>query len=173
MNDEEKRLKKIFKEIEKLNNGKNDNKIIKLCDEGLKIDDENPELYFYKAKSLYQLGLYSNDSNKYLDAIRNFNIVLTIEPNNKSTYYNRGLCYFYLALNENNNVEYLNKSIEDFDNVIHFLNEFEKNIKNKIGIIELNKKYDESYSIRALSYVYLNKYKEALNDFNMAIKYNS
>ena len=173
MNDKEKRLKKILKEIEKYDDGKHDNKIIKLCDDGLKIDDENPELYFYKAKSLYQLGLYSNDSNKYLDAIRNFNIVLTIEPNNKSTYYNRGLCYFYLALNENNNVEYLNKSIEDFDNVIHFLNEFEKNIKNKIGIIELNKKYDESYSIRALSYVYLNKYKEALNNFNMAIKYNS
>ncbi|MEI0795623.1 DUF2971 domain-containing protein [Brachyspira pilosicoli] len=172
-NDEEKQLKKIFKEIKRHDDGKHDNKIIELCDDGLKIDDKNPELYFYKAKSLYQLGLYSNDSNKYLDAIKNFNIVLTVEPNNKSTYYNRGLCYFYLALNENNNIEYLNKAIEDFDNVILFLNEFEKNIKNKIGIIELNKKYDESYSIRALSYVYLNKYKEALNDFNMAIKYNS
>ncbi|WP_115600225.1 DUF2971 domain-containing protein [Brachyspira pilosicoli] len=163
----------MFKEIKRHDDGKHDNKIIELCDDGLKIDDKNPELYFYKAKSLYQLGLYSNDSNKYLDAIKNFNIVLTVEPNNKSTYYNRGLCYFYLALNENNNIEYLNKAIEDFDNVILFLNEFEKNIKNKIGIIELNKKYDESYSIRALSYVYLNKYKEALNDFNMAIKYNS
>ncbi|MEI0604228.1 tetratricopeptide repeat protein [Brachyspira alvinipulli] len=173
MDDKEKRLKKILKEIEEYNDGKHDNKIIKLCDEGLKIDNKNPELYFCKAKSLYQLGLYSNDSNKYLDAIRNFNIVLTIEPNNKSTYYNRGLCHFYLALNENNNVEYLNKAIGDFDNVILFLNEFKKNIKNKIGIIELNKKYDESYSIRALSYIHLNKYDEALNDFNMAIKYNS
>lgn len=172
-NDKEKQLKKIFKEIEKYNDGKHDNKIIKLCDEGLKIDDKNPELYFYKAKSLYQLALYNMDSNKYLEAINNFNIAFDIEPDNKATHYNRGLCYFYLALNENINEEYLNKAIKDFDNVILFLNEFEKNIKNEIGIIELNKKYDESYSIRALSYVHLNKYDKALDDFNMAIKYNS
>ena len=119
------------------------------------------------------MALYNKDSNKYLEAIKNFNIVLNISPNNKSTYYNRGLCYFYLALNENNNAEYLNKAIEDFDNIIIILQQFEKNIKTKNDIIGLNKKYDETYSIRALSYIYLNKYYEALNDFNMAIKYNS
>ena len=173
MNDKEKQLQKIFKEIEKYNDGKHDNKIIKLCDDGLKIDNKNPQLYFYKGNSLYQLALYNKDSNKYLEAIKNFNIVFDIEPNNKVTYYNRGLCYFYLALNENNNAEYLNKAIEDFDNIIIILQQSEKNIKTKNDIMELNKKYDESYSIRALSYVYLNKYEEALNDFNMSIKYNS
>ena len=173
MNDKESQLKKIFKEIEKYDDGKHDNKIIKLCDDGLKIDNKNPKLYFYKARSLYQLALYNKDSNKYLEAIKNFNIVFDIEPDNKVTHYNRGLCYFYLALNENINEEYLYKAIEDFDNIIIILHQFEKNIKTKNDIIVLNKKYDESYSIRALSYVYLNKYEEALNDFNMAIKYNS
>ncbi|AEM20863.1 TPR domain-containing protein [Brachyspira intermedia PWS/A] len=173
MNDKEKQLKKIFKEIEKYDDGKHDYKIINLCDDGLKIDNKNPKLYFYKARSLYQLALYNKDSNKYLEAIKNFNIVFDIEPDNKVTHYNRGLCYFYLALNENINEEYLHKAIEDFDNIIIILHQFEKNIKTKNDIIVLNKKYDESYSIRALSYVYLNKYEEALNDFNMAIKYNS
>ncbi|WP_295155322.1 hypothetical protein [uncultured Brachyspira sp.] len=173
MNDKEKQLNKIFKEIEKYNDGKHDNKIIKLCDEGLKIDNKNYKLYFHKANSLYQLGIYNNDSDKYLEAISNFNIVLNIFQNNKITYYKRGLCYFYLALNENNNIEYINKAIEDFNNLIIVLKEFEKNIKTKHEIIELNKKYDESYSIRALSYIHLNKYDKALYDFNMAIKYNS
>ncbi|MEI0558328.1 DUF2971 domain-containing protein [Brachyspira intermedia] len=173
MNDKEKQLQKIFKEIEKYDDGKHDNKIIKLCDDGLKIDNKNPKLYFYKARSLSQLASYNKDNNKYLEAIKNINIVFNIEPDNKSAHYNRGLCYFYLALNENNNDEYLNKSIEDFDNFIFFLKEFEKNIKTETEIIELKKKYGESYDIRALSYVHLNKYDEALNDFNMAIKYNS
>ncbi|WP_300742857.1 tetratricopeptide repeat protein [uncultured Brachyspira sp.] len=173
MNEKEKKLKKILKEIEECNDGKHDNKIIKLCDEGLKIDNKNPQLYFYKGNSLSQLALYHNNSNKYLEAISNFNIALDIDKNNKAPLYNRGLCYYSLALNENNNAEYLNKAIDDFNNLINFLKEFEKNIKNENYIMELNRKYDEIYSIRALSYVYFNKYDKALNDFNISIKYNS
>ena len=120
MNDKEKQLQKIFKEIEECNDGKHDNKIIKLCDEGLKIDNKNPKLYFYKARSLYQLALYNKDSNKYLEAISNYNRSLKIDPNNKDTDYYRGLCYFYLALSKNNNSEYLNKAIENFSNAIKF-----------------------------------------------------
>ncbi|MEI0566419.1 tetratricopeptide repeat protein [Brachyspira pulli] len=171
MNDKEKQLQKIFKEIEECNDGKHDNKIIKLCDEGLKIDNKNPQLYFYKGNSLSQLALYHNDSNKYLEAISNFNIALDIDKNNKAPLYNRGLCYYSLALNENNNAEYLNKAIDDFDRLINFLKGFEKNIKNKNDIILLNKKYEESYAMSALSYIYLNKCDKALYNFNMAIIY--
>lgn len=173
MNDKENKLKKIFKEIEKYNDGKHDNKIIKLCDEGLNIDNKNSKLYFHKARSLYQLALYNKDSNKYLEAISNYNIVLKIDPNNKDTDYNRGLCYFYLALNKNNNAEYLNKAIENFSNAINFLKEFEKNIKTENKRIELNKRYSESYSIRGSSYINLHEYDKALDDLNIAIKYDS
>lgn len=173
MNEKEKQLKKIFDKIKKYNDGKHDNKIINLCDEGLKIDSKNPKLYFYKANSLYQLALYNKNSDKYLEAINHYNIVFNIEPNNKVSHYNRGLCYFYLALSKNNNKEYLNKAIENFDNLIIHLKEFEKNIKTENERIELNKRYGESYSIRGSSYINLHKYYKALDDLNIAIKYDS
>ena len=166
MNEKEKQLKKIFDKIKKYNDGKHDNKIINLCDEGLKIDSKNPKLYFYKANSLYQLALYNKNSDKYLEAINHYNIVFNIEPNNKVSHYNRGLCYFYLALSKNNNKEYLNKAIENFDNLIIHLKEFEKNIKTENERIELNKRYGESYSIRGSSYINLHKYYKALDDLN-------
>ena len=175
MNDKEKQLRKIFKEIERYDDGKHDNKIIKLCDDGLKIDSKNSILYFHKCNSLYQLALYNKDSNKYLEAIKYCNIALNIESRykNKVINYIRGLCYFYLALNENNNAEYLNKAIENFNHAIIFLKEFEKKTKIKSERIELNKRYGENYSIRGSSYIHLNKYDKALDDFNMAIQYNS
>ncbi|SUW04712.1 TPR domain-containing protein [Brachyspira pilosicoli] len=67
-------------------------------------------------------------------------------------YYNRGLCYYNLALN--NNEEYLNKAIEDF-----------------YKAIELNEKYYLVYYHMGICYHELKNYDEAIKNYDLSEKY--
>ena len=166
MNDKEKQLKKIFKEIEECNDGKHDNKIIKLCDDGLKIDRKNIRLYLLKGDCLKRLGNYYNCYNYYTEAIKNYNIVRNLNPNETKTYHRIASCYFSLALKSNNVIEYMNN--------------INSNLKILDICINLNKNDMEAYYRRAMTYLYLmskvDNYKKysynCIEDFNIAIKNN-
>lgn len=235
MNEKEKQLRKIFEQIEKYNNdGKHDNKIIKLCDEGLKVDNKNISLYLNKASALHNLGEYNNNTDYHNEAIKYFNYVINIlskkekdikdnlkklelynlygeiynnigssylnllnynkalEYLNKSieygftnvgVYYNRGVAYYNIAIENNNDMNNFKLAIEDFDkakelgfnnNDIYFLKgssylnliktNYSKDnniiylhntINNFDKAIELNNNKIEAYYRKGISYMYL------------------
>ncbi|MEI0747921.1 DUF2971 domain-containing protein [Brachyspira pulli] len=207
MNDKENQLKKIFKEIEKYDDGKHDNKIIKLCDEGLKIDNKNIGLHFNKAKALFNLGEYNNSSDYHNKAIKYFNDVIkllsemdikynsqksdlyayiyscigssylhlinynkALEYFNKSIkhglilggiYYNIGICYYYIAV-ENNDTNYFKSAIEKFDKSKELgFSDFDINFLKGSSYLNLGSvKSDNSME-------YLNN---AINNFDFSIK---
>lgn len=236
MNDKENKLKKIFKEIEKYNDGKHDNKIIKLCDEGLNIDRKNIRLYLHKAEALHNLGEYNDNSDYHNKAIKYFNDVIKIlseiekdvkdnskklelyslyaqiynnigssymylidynkalEYFNKSieygfinggVYYNRGGCYYHIAVKNNNDINNFQSAIEDLDKAeqlgfndsnIYFLkgssylnlgsvktDNFTEYLNNAINNFDFSIKLDndnkkDAYYRKGLAYMYLALY---------------
>ncbi|ELV06305.1 tetratricopeptide repeat protein, partial [Brachyspira hampsonii] len=148
MNDKEKRLKKIFKQIEKYNDGKHDNKIIELCDEGLNTDNKNIQLYLFKCNSLKRLEKYHNNKNYCFQIIENYTKVIELSNNNYTlfeAYFNRGANY--------NFIEKYNKAIEDFNKAI-----------------EINPNYCVTYYNRGISYFKLGYYEKSVEDFSKTIK---
>lgn len=213
MNEKEKRLKKIFKQIEKYNDGKHDNKIIELCDEGLNIDNKNIGLHLDKAGALHNLGEYNNSSDYHNRAIKYFNDVIkllseteknikdnleklklyslyaqiynnigssymylvdynkALEYFNKSieygfinggVYYNRGGCYYHIAVINNNDINNFQSAIEDLDKA------------EQLGFNDSN-----IYFLKGSSYLNLGSVKtdnfieylnNAINNFDFSIK---
>ena len=92
-------------------------------------------------------GKFYLDNKEYEKALKNFNKVIEIDPNNKMAYNNKGYLY------------------EELKN-------YKKALENFNKVIEIDPNAKETYNARGCINVYLKKYKEALEDYNREIKLN-
>ena len=104
------------------------------------MNPNNPS-YFYNRGNAY------GNSEKYEEAIQNFNKAIELSPNNPSYINNRGSAY--------GNLEKYEEAIQDFNKAI-----------------ELNPNNPSYFSNRGSAYGNLEKYEEAIQDFNKAIELN-
>ena len=101
---------------------------------------KNDETYTANGISHLAAGLY-------LEALKDFNQAIKLNPNNVNAYMNRGIVYTQLEQHQ--------KALEDYNHAI-----------------ELDPKYAQIYVNRGALYSYLGHHQRALEDFNQAINLN-
>jgi tetratricopeptide (TPR) repeat protein len=106
------------------------------------------------AKSYNNRGLYLKDNGDPVAALEDYNMGISIEPDNHLTFNSRGNVYKILASRDKEKrEEYLERSVADLSKAI-----------------ELRSDHYQSYNSRGLSYMDQKKYEEALADFNKALE---
>lgn len=118
--------------------------------------------------ALRQLGREQEKNNEFEKAIETFNKAIEIDEKQKSKksssndFYNRGVCYYNYAINNNKNVELLLKAIDDFSYVIKNFN------PNKNSTYKYNVKY--SYLSKGLIQIQLNDNISAIKNITKALQ---
>jgi len=130
----------------------------------------------------YNIGLASEMSGNYANAVEYYTKAINIDPNSTMAYYKRGLSKKMTGNNEGS-VADLAKAIElkpDFVvamiEIAHIQSDSKKMEKNLIEMLtnSINKKADSDmlYQYRGLYQYYIGNKKAALSDFEQAIKLN-
>ncbi len=140
----------------------------------IRLDSNNFVTYFRRSALYYQVGNYEA-------AIKDFNKILLLRPNDPDAYSNRGMCNVFLkdypkAFND------LDMAIKlEPEKAINYLNRafaFSHKNKYKEAIVDLNKAielrpdYAKAYVNRGFARRKLNFYREALMDYDKAILLN-
>lgn len=117
-------------------------------------------------------------NNRYDEAMKCFERMIEIEPNDKETYKNRGILY-----SEQGNYE---EAIKDYTRAIKLdikykeaynnrgiaysqTKEYEKAIKDYTKVIELDLRYKDAYNNRGNVYYLQQKYEKAVEDYTKVI----
>ena len=164
----------MTKEILELINQKKYKEAIKLCDEYLLNDNNNniTFLFFHKAKCYYNLAILENNYTYYFEAIKNYNIVIDLIPYNSETkeaYFNIGLIYCKLAIENNYSKNYLELAIYYFNKNLDLLKKNEEKTIKDFNTETLNKKYNSVHSGLGFSYAILGNYIQSIDNLNKLI----
>ena len=108
-------------------------------------------------------GMYKNELKRYDEALSDFNLAIKLNPKNKNSYVYFWRANFYLLNNKFKN------ALEDLDAAIEIclseeLNNYDNDLYEREHI-------SEYYNSKALVYQKLKDYKNALINYNLAIKY--
>lgn len=132
-----------------------------------------------KSRPYSSLGVALSDQGKYEDAIREYNMALSINPQNANTYFNRAYAFERLGDTERALHDY-SQSIEldkffvkaYHNRAIIWENkgEYSKALKDYSEAIRLNDRYAIGYVHRANVYSLLGQYDLALKDYSSAIE---
>ena len=142
---------------------------------GIKKYSGNVDLYLGR-------GFYYNKSKKYVEALKDFDKAIEIDPNYSTAYNNRGIAKHGLkqyeeAIRDNNKAIELDPNDSEAYNirgvVKNDLKKYEEAIKDYNKAIELDPSYSIAYSNRGTAKNDLKKYEEAVKDFDRAIELES
>lgn len=135
------------------------------------------EEYSKKESFIVGQSRYLSQNKKYDEALNLLNLGLTIYPNSKDIYSALSLLYFSLddvkngfnsldqaiLIAPDKTVLYFQKATKEFE-----LGMYDKSIDNFTKIIDAKDEYfiGSTYNYRAMAYLHLKKYHEALDDYN-------
>ncbi|VVH65315.1 hypothetical protein BSPLISOX_2021, partial [uncultured Gammaproteobacteria bacterium] len=145
------------------------------------VNDVNHSIYEKTAEEYLLEGNRDYQKNKFKEAIKAYEKVIEIEPNNNWAHYNMGLAYYGLGKFKEAIKAYEKViEIEPNNNWAHHnigfayaqLNEFEKAIKAYKKAIEIKPDFDKAYYSMGLAYSKLSKFEKAIKALKKAIDLN-
>ena len=151
-------------------------------EQALKYNNKNGEIYYYKAFFFMDSENYEEAIDTYFKAI---NLNKEIYTNKNDGYFNIAYCYLQLEkFEEAKKYLILSKKINEDKIKNYFINGVnaceEGNIGPQLYLLDFSKIYKEiRYKFIDINYYFgicnleLNNYEEALNNFNMCIKYDN
>lgn len=145
--------KELENKISKLLNDKNYEEALKLCDNAIKSNSEDFQIYIYR-------GLAKNNLNRYEEAIEDYNASLKLNSNNPDTYYFIGLSKDNLGLYE--------EAINNYDKAIELNPAYIYPYIRKIDILEKLNSEEIFDFIRKCLYLNSEPLKNRILQFNLS-----
>ncbi|MDP4092017.1 MAG: tetratricopeptide repeat protein [Bacillota bacterium] len=135
-----------------------------------------------KAKDYFNLGMKYYKQYKYDDALKNFNLAISLDSKYIDAYLYKGLAIYWGYNDFNEAITCYDKAIQLSPkypdvyywkgNALYCLEEFKEAIKNYDIAIKLKPKYAEAYGNKGQSLEALENYKDALTNYKKALQLN-